>query len=197
MKRDLVDRLLQLAYLEGQLKTRGAYERVVGERVPALVASESARRSLQSLLERALERPDASSDAVLTIGGMLRRIRKEHSLRSTEISSRIGLSANIYRMMEHDRISPLKIHIDVWRKLRVLFNLPLEDLVQILRRTHQLVFFRPSFRMTLARYDGRKNKAMKSATLEQAATEMFSRATLALPEDEKMKLDSLIRSLKE
>jgi hypothetical protein len=84
-------------------------------------------------------------------------------------------------MLERDRISPLKVSLASWKKMRQFFQIPLNVLEDMIRRTHQLVYFRASFRTTLARYDARKNKKMKTATLEKAAEELFARATLPLP----------------
>jgi hypothetical protein len=55
------------------------------------------------------------------------------------------------------------------------------------------VFYRPSFRTTLARYDAKKNKAMKASTLEKAASELFSKARLELPSNEREKLERLLK----
>ena len=96
---------------------------------------------------------------------------------------------------ERDRISPLKISVDAWKRMRTFFNVPAEELQEMIRRTHQLVFFRPAFRTTLARYDAKKNKAMKASTLEKAASELYTKAHLDLPEVEKEKLERLLKSI--
>jgi hypothetical protein len=98
-------------------------------------------------------------------------------------------------MLEQDRISPLRISVAAWKKFGQLFSISSEVLAEMVRRTHQLVFFRPAFRVTLARYDVRKNKNMKAATLEQATRELYSRAKLALPPEEEKKLNALIDSI--
>jgi hypothetical protein len=58
-----------------------------------------------------------------------------------------------------------------------------------------LVYFRASFKTTLARYDAQKNRKMKAATLERAAEELFARAALHLPRKEQEKLDALLHAL--
>ncbi len=100
-------------------------------------------------------------------------------------------------MLEQDRISPLKIPLEAWRRLRQFVKLPPKVLGEMIRRTHQLVWFRPSFRTTLARYDARKQKGMKASTLEKAATELYTKAQLSLPADEKERLDALLKSISE
>jgi len=196
MKRDKLDKLLQLAYLEGEIRTRKAYERNVAAKKISGRVSAASKAALQRRLEQALER-NAPEEAPLTVGAFLKSIRSEQSLKAQEFFSRLGLTRNIYRMLEEDRISPLKISAESWRRLSAFFSLSVDDLVEMIRRTHQLVFFRPAFRTTLARYDKRKNKAMKARTLQKAATEMYTRAQLPLPEDEKARLDKLIKAIGE
>jgi transcriptional regulator with XRE-family HTH domain len=195
MKRDQIDVLLQLAYLEGKIKTHGAYEKSVLRKKPAIEASAESRNALQARLETALTAKHSSVEIPMTVGMFLRNVRVEQSIRSQEIFARVGLSQNIYRMLEQDRISPLKISVAAWKKFGQLFNLSSNALVEMVRRTHQLVFFRPAFRTTLARYDSRKNKTMKAATLEKAAQELYTRAVLTLPPEEEKKLNALLDSI--
>jgi transcriptional regulator with XRE-family HTH domain len=194
MKRDRVDKLLQLAYLEGWVRTHKAYEQNVLAKKPGLKLTDASRTLLQQKLEKALERT-AQEVVPLTIGAFLKGVRSEQLLKSRDIFSRLGLSQNIYRMLEEDRISPLKISVESWKRLRTFFNLSVDELVEMIRRTHQLVFFRPAFRTTLARYDARKSKKMKATTLEKAATELYTRARLNVPDHEKKQLDQLIKGI--
>lgn len=194
MKRDIVDKLLQLAYLEGQVRTHKAYEQSVLGKGPSVRLSGASRLLLQQRLEKALDRK-AQKAVPLTIGAFLKDVRASQLLKSRDIFSRLGLSQNIYRMLEEDRISPLKIPVESWKRIRALFNLSVDDLVEMIRRTHQLVFFRPAFRTTLARYDARKGRKMKATTLEKAATELYTRARLNMPDHEKKQLQQLIKSI--
>jgi len=195
MKKDRIDTLLQLAYLEGLIRTHGAYEKSVARKTPSTVASRSARESLQQRLEAALGTRSSSAAQPLTVGEFLKQVRHEQSLRSQDLFSRLGLTQNIYRMLEQDRISPLKIHPEVWAAFRRFFQISTDSLVEMIRRTHQLVFFRPAFRTTLARYDSRKQKGMKATTLERAATELYTKAKLKLPPVEGSKIRALIDSI--
>lgn len=194
MKRDRVDKLLQLAYLEGQVHTHKAYERSVLAKKVSLKVSDATKAALQQRLEKSLEH-NVQEAAPLTIGAFLKGVRSDQLLRSRDFFSRLELTRNIYRMLEEDRISPLKISVESWKRIRMFYNLSVDDLVEMIRRTHQLVFFRPAFRTTLARYDARKNKKMKAATLEKAATELYTRARLDVPEKEKRQLDELIKGI--
>jgi hypothetical protein len=195
MKHDIVDKLLQLAYLEGVIATRRGYENSVARKTPAVVVSPEKQRALMARLEQMVE-GSKQSDTPLTVGGFLQKARTESSLQSQEIASRIGLTSNIYRMLEHDRISPLKVSVDAWRRLRLLFNISVDELAALVRRTHQLVFFRPSFRTTLARYDARKSVGKKSVTLEKAAAELYTRAKLKLPKEELARIERLIGEIR-
>jgi hypothetical protein len=194
MKRDPIDKLLRLAYLEGAIRTHKAYENAVEKRRSSVVLSDAKRMALQRKLELALEARTAG-DNPLTVGALLKKIRSEQSMRPQEIFARIGLSSNIYQLLERDRISPLKISVDVWKRIMTLFNLSVDELSELVRRTHQLVFFRPSFRTTLARYDARKNKAMKASAVEKAAAELYSKAHLDLPVEENEKIERLLKSI--
>ena len=195
MKRDEIDILLQLAFLEGGINTRGAYEKsVLRKKVQSLVP-DLKRMMLQERLESVLANGTKAAGVHLTVGAYLRSVRSEQSLRPAEIFSRVGISQNIYRMLEQDRISPLKVSSLSWDRLRKFFDLSADVLVEMVRRTHQLVYFRPSFRTTLARYDARKKKGLKASSIEQAATELYTKAKLSLPHEEEVKLKELLDSI--
>jgi transcriptional regulator with XRE-family HTH domain len=196
MKRDRIDMLLQLAFLENAITTHGLYEIAAGKRKPIVKASSAARNNLQKRLEQALSAKAVEQESPVTVGMFLRQWRLKQSLRPQEMFARLGISANLYNMLEHDRISPLKISVAAWKRLRSLFRIPTEELAEMIRKTHQLVWFRPSFRSTLARYDSRKNRAMKASTLQRATEQMYTRAALEIPADEERKLRKLIAELK-
>ncbi len=195
MKANLVDTMLQIAWLEGWVNTHGAYEKSVAKRNVLAYVSESSREKLVKRLETALE--STRPLPPLTVGFLLRGARSERGLRPQEIFSRLGVTQNIYQLMEQDAISPLKIPAGVWSKLLKLLNYPLEELIGILRRTEQLVFYRPSFRGVLARYSDSKKRSLKRSTLEKANTELYAKASLALPEDREARLNILVSKLKE
>jgi transcriptional regulator with XRE-family HTH domain len=185
MKRDALDLLLQLAYLEGVISTRGLYERMAAAKSPAITATpESAQRLLRTLVT-ALEEKTRAKMPPQTVGSFLKEARGQARLRSAEISARLGIRPNIYRMLENDRISPLKLPPDAWKKLKDLFGVSGDALETMIRRTYLLVLYRPSFAATLARYDRRTKKGKKVAALHRGAEELFLRADLPLaPSDE-------------
>ncbi len=193
MKRNAVDTMLQVAYLERAITTHGAYEESVLRKKPRVLASASAQRKLEEKLTAVLEQQSVP----LTVGGFLKNLRVEQNLRPQELFSRIGVTQNVYRLLEHDRISPLRVPADAWKKFAQLFNLPAEKLVDLIQRTHRLVFFGPSLQTTLARYDARKNKAAKKETMQKAGEELFLRANLSLPAHEQRKLDQLVKAIQD
>lgn len=195
MKRDPVDILIQLAFLEGQVTTHGLYERTVLKKKAEAVVSVKQRQRLIDRLEAFLKEKAETEIAPLTIGSFLKHIRLERSLEPGEISRRVGLSGNIYRMLEEDRISPLKVSADSWKKFRLFLEIPLGKLEDMIRRTLQLVVFQPSFKTTLARYKDKKGKWKKSDALKRAAKELYARAHLRLPEKEERELSKLLKDI--
>lgn len=194
MKNERVDELIKLAWLEGWITTRGAYEKAVARRKPAVRIGAQAREKLIAQLESALA--EAKAPLPLTVGGLLRDVRTTSLLKPQEIFARIGVPQNIYRLMERDAISPLRISLNTWQRLIKLLDISLDDLQDMIRRTHQLVFFRPAFKGVLARYDARKNKVMKTSELEKACGELYAKATLPLPPDEEKKLNTFLETLR-
>lgn len=196
MKADATDILIRLAFVEGKIRTHGAFEEAARKRTSRVKASKASRLALLERLEGALPGASNAADVPLTVGVFLRSLRSGKALTSPEIFKRLGITRNIYRMLEHDRISPLKIAPEVWLRFRRLFQLQAESLAGMVQRTHQLVFFRPAFRSTLARYDGKAKRSAKSRALEQAAAELYTRADLELPPEETGKLEALLRIIR-
>ncbi len=195
MNRNILDLLLQLGYLEGRITTHGLYEKSVLRKQPRAVASPAAKQALVKRLEAALALVGKEQREAPTVGSFLRAVRQEQSLDARELSTRLGLSANHYKLVERDRLSPLKIHAETWQKFIQLFSLPFGVFEEMVRRTHRLVYFRASFHTTLARYDGRKSKTKRSVTLEQAAEELYARAHLPVPPEEEIKLNLLLNTI--
>jgi hypothetical protein len=194
MKNEQVDNLIKLAWLEGWISTHGAYEKAVAKREARARVAPQAKAMLVSRLESALG--ETSPRVPLTVGGLLSDLRTTRMVRPQEIFARIGISRNLYKLMEHDAISPLKISANVWKRLMKLLSVPADEMTEMIRRTHQLVFFRPSFKSVLARYSSRKKKAIKTSELEKAYSELYAKAELSIPADEKNKLDTLLESIK-
>jgi hypothetical protein len=98
--------------------------------------------------------------------------------------------------MEQDRISPLELDREVWRRFRDLFALTSDALGRLLRGSHTLVIFRPAFEAALARYRKRPGSGARRSALDQAAREMYVRADLALPPEDARRLEDLLRALR-
>ncbi len=190
MQRDSIDRLLQVAWLEGWVPTHGAYEKKLSKFGP-----DESHSSHDALVARLVEAQDALRPPVpITIGSLLRSLRSDQRLRMEEVFLRIGVSRNIYRMIEQDAISPLKISLDVWRRMIKFLSLSADDVEAMVRRTHQLVLYRPSFREVLARYRSR-HAGKKRQEMEEAYAELYAKAILPIPKSEEKRLAELIEDL--
>ncbi len=188
MTHDLLDVVLRLAYAEGAIELHGAYERAVEHRGRAQVSSREGRERMLRHLEKALSTGPGCAAIPMTVGMYLQSTSKDGTFNAVEIAQRLHLTRNMYRMMERDRISPLEVPGDAWRRFRDLFKLSTESLEEMLLRTHGLVFFQHSFRSTLARYPSGSSRKARAEVLHQAAVELYARADLPLPPVEKERL---------
>ncbi len=191
MTHDLLDVVLRLAFAEGAIELHGAYERAVEHRGRAEASSREARARLLRLLEAELSACQGCATIPMTVGVYLQRASEDGTYSAVEIARRLHLARNVYRMMERDRISPLEVPEDAWRRFRDLFRLSTESLEEMLLRTHGLVFFQHSFRSTLARYPSGSSGKGRAEVLHQAAVELYTRADLPLPPAEKARLGKL------
>jgi hypothetical protein len=185
-----VDRLLRLAFLEGHVNTRGAWETAVSGRTVSEKVSPDHAARLEEKLVAALA-ASVSGD-LLTVGTYLRSVHRGAGIGLQKLPSRLGVTGNVYRMLEHDRISPLRIPPEVWRRFQTLWNIPFDVLEGMLRRSHQLVYFRPSYRATLARYRHGERAARRTVAMQQAVMELYARARLELPPEEERKMKALL-----
>ena len=191
MKFDQVDILLQTAFLEGKIVMHGAYEKAVEGRKRVIAPRPPARESLLRQLEAA-----AVEEMPLTVGALLRGIRAGTALRPREVSVRLGCPHDVYCMLEADRISPLRVPVDSWRRLARLCSIPADALAQLIRRTHRLVWFRPGYTTSLARFTPGGDRQAKRSAVEGAARELLAKADLLLPRREEARLQALIDAIK-
>lgn len=194
MREDPVDRLIRLAWLEGHIRTHGAYARAVARRTPLLTAGRERTRALEEKLAAALPcaaQPEAAAESV---GEFLRALRPG-GLPPAEIRERLGLTAAAYRRLERDETSPMALPAAVWRSFRTLFALPADTFERLLHGTHRLVVFRPAFRSALARHRPGSAGASRREDLEGALRELYLRAPLELPEDEVRRMEALLRDI--
>ena len=195
MKRDLVNRMIQLAFLEGEITTHGLYEKSVARKAPGNQATPQQAKRLLERLEAALASRKQVQDIPFTIGTYLRKIRAGQSSRTKEFAAHIGITQRTYQLIEDDKISPLKVPVSSWKRMRQFLNLSVQELSDMIRRTYQLVLYQPSFQTTLARYKHGKGK--KSEHLEAAAKELYTRIPLPLSPKEEMKLSELLEAIAE
>ncbi len=193
MNNDYLSTLLRIAWLEGLVNTRGAYEKAVARRTERVRVLPHERTGLIERLETALaSRKEA---APLTVGALLKSVRSRRGLAPQEIFVRMGVTKNIYTLMEQDAISPLKIPAEAWQRLVILLNISVDEIAQIIRRTCRLIAYRPSFGGMLARYKGKKG-GKKKITLENAYAELYARAEIPLPPADEKRLTALLSEMR-
>ena len=195
MNRTPIDTLLQLAFVEGRTVTRWYYGRSLARRTVAGVCSPASRRRLIRSLEGLLKRREVSDFSLPTVGAFLLTMRAGQSLRPRQIFSRLGLSKEVYQLLEGDRISPLAISPECWRRLRELFSLETERLHGMIRHTHELYYFGPSFVVPVVSSGGRGHRVWNGNVIGRPSLSCSSAEIPALPDDELARLESFLKSI--
>lgn len=189
MRRRALDILLQIGFLEGAVQTRGAYERAVHGRSPSVTPDPSGEELLARRLEAAL------AESVPSLGAFLRDERRARNIRSDALIRRLGVTRAVYRMLEADRISPLRIPAATWRRFLDLWRVPADRFAAMIRRSHQLVLFGPACRAALARYGRTERRRDRTDTVERAMKELYAHPRLRLPEQEERRVEEFLRSV--
>lgn len=189
---DSVDRLLQLAFLEGSVTTHGLYEKVVLRRPEAVRGGDSVRGATLRRLIEILPQPSAPK----TIGEFLRDERKRRSVPLSLIQRRLGMPDLAYKMLENDSISPLKVPRNTWRRVKDLWKVPWREMEAMIRASHYLTVFRPSYKGTLLRYRRKTNSTYPMDARFSAARELYLRAKLPLPAREQLSIEKYLSELK-
>ena len=130
-----------------------------------------------------------------TVGSFLLNVRGGQSLRPRQISSRLGLTEREYRLLEGDRISPLTIPPECWRRLRVLFNLKTDLLHGMIRHTHELYYFRPWFIMPVASSSGRMRRVWSGGAIGRKSLIDPPGKTPELPDEELERVESFLKTI--
>jgi hypothetical protein len=197
MKKDALDRLIQLAFLEGTVQTHGAWENNVLRTDPRYRSTAASRRRLVERLDAALEVRPSPTLLPETVGAFLRRTLGGKAPALRALAQRLRLTEATVRLLEQDRISPVKVSAERWRTFMEGFSLSASEIAGMLMRTHQAVVFRPAVRTALARYRsaGARGKGGKSAALEAAAAELYTRAGVRLPPAEEKKIRKLLHEI--
>lgn len=195
MNVDAVDRLIQIGFAEGVIATHGLYEHVVCRRTAKTRIAQGTMTVLIRRLEDALALSHDFAEMPLTVGAFLRDVRVHGGLNDLEVSTRLDVSKATYRMMESDKISPLKIHPRTWRKLMSLAGLSPHKLEGLIRTTCTVRWLGPSMIATMARYSPWKQGHLKMAVMKSAAKELLLRSGAVLPPDEEQKVGALMKKI--
>lgn len=186
--------ILKLAFLEGAITTHGLYEKTVLRRAEGEMPE---NRSRPATIRRLLrEFDDGRSLSTQTVGEFLQEMRTRYGLTPLAVRRRLGVPLLTYRMLENDSVSPLKINLETWKRMRDLWKIPWEQLDDMIRSSHYLTVFRPSYKGTLLRYRKKTSFTYPPDARVSAARELYLRARLPLPLRESESLERLMNELK-
>ena len=191
---DSLDRLLQLAFLEGAIATRGLYERIALQRMEEWGLDHSVRAAT---LRKLFHEVEIVSQSVppKTVGEFLREERIRHQVSLSFVQRRLAVPGLAYKMIENDSISPLKVSLKTWKRIRGLWKVPWKELEVMIKATHYLTVFRPSYKGTLLRYRKKTGSAYPPDTRLSAARELYLRAGLPLPARDLQFIENLLSDL--
>jgi len=191
-----VDRLLQLAFLEGSINTHGLYEKTVLRRIEE--GGSDGRLQARTVRKLLREIEAASRSMPLkTIGEFLREMRAQHQISPFAVRRRLNVPVMAYKMLENDSISPLKVPKKTWRHIRDFWKVPWEEMESMIRASHYLTVFRPSHRGTLLRYARKTGSTYPPDARLSASRELYLRARLPLPALEKLFIENLLFELRD
>ena len=191
-----VNRLLQLAFLEGAITTHGLYEKIVMRRPEANYV----HNRLRTITMKKLLREIATAAEPLppkTVGEFLSEMRIRRQVSVFEVRRDLDVPLLTYRMLENDTISPLRVSMNTWKRIKDLWEISWEELETMIRASHYLAVLRPSYRGTLLRYRRKTGSTYPPDARLTAARELYLRARLSLPAREKLSIDNLICELKD
>ena len=198
MKRDRIDIVLRLAYLEGKISTRGLIEKTVLRRVPVVKMSDEATMRLCSRLEIALaeRRAEDAMKGALTLGEYISNEVKNVSAGKrgvlfASLSKITGCTAAQLAGLCREEVSPAAIPANAMNALLRHFAIPKAAAMTLLRNSIRCVAMGPSLASALARYDGRKG-GRKSQTMRKAVRELFVKAEISLTPKEKEDNDDYV-----
>ncbi len=190
-----MERLLQLAFFESSIKTHGLYEKTVLRRMEEGGPDDRLQARTVRKLLREIETAPRSMPPK-TIGEFLREMRAQHQISPIAVRSRLNMPVLAYKMLENDSISPLKVPKKTWKHIRDLWKVPWEEMENMIRASHYLTVFRPSYRGTLLRYTRKTGSTYPPDAPLSASRELYLRAHLPLPAREKLSLENLLSELR-
>lgn len=190
----LVNRLIQLAFLEGAITTRGLYEKAVLQRDESEMMKD---RSQSMTLMRLFRGFDEAMDLqVMTVGEFLQKMRLQQGITALTVHRRLSIPLLTYKMLENDSVSPLNISLRSWKKIRDMWNVPWARLENMIRASHYLMVFRPSYKGTLLRYRKKTSYTYPPDARASAARELYLRARLPLPARQKQSIERYMVKLR-
>ncbi|MEX1137826.1 MAG: hypothetical protein WEB33_02940 [Bacteroidota bacterium] len=189
-----VNRLIRFAFLEGAITTRGLYEKAVLRRGEAeMKENRSQAMTLRKLFR---EFDDAGPLYARTAGEFLREMRSQQGFTAAAVHGLLDIPLLTYKMLENDSVSPMNVSLSAWKKIRNLWKIPWTQLEDLIRASHYLMVFRPSYKGTLLRYRKKTSSTYPPDARVSAARELYLRARLPLPRHEQQSIERYMRELR-
>lgn len=190
-----VNRLIRLAFLEGAISTRGLYERTILKREEADIKENPPQ--VMTLRKLFREFDDAGLPTGRTAGEFLRQMRLRQGLTAVAAHRLLDIPLLTYRMLENDSVSPTNVPLSAWKKIKAMGKIPWAQLEELIRASHYLMVFRPSYKGTLLRYRKKTSHPYPPDARVSAARELYLRARLPLPPFETQSIDRYLTELRE
>lgn len=192
-KRYPVNRLIRLAFLEGAISTRGLYEKIVLTREEADMKENPPQATFRKLFR---EFDDAGLPTGRTAGEFLRQIRLQQGLTAFAAHRLLDIPLLTYRMLENDSVSPMNVPLSAWKRVKAMGKISWVQLEELIRASHYLMVFRPSYKGTLLRYRKKTSHPHPPDARVSAARELYLRARLPLPPFETQSIERYLRELR-
>ncbi len=199
MKHDRADIILQLAYLEGKITTRGLAEQVVMRSRPAEKMSDETAGKIHSRLCAALDERFAveAAKGALTLGEYVSAEIEAAPGRKKEsamyvLAEKAGCTIDEISRLCRDEMSPVELGARRINLLLRFLELPLRTATMLLKNSIRCARLAPSLASTLARYDSRRG-GRKPTAMRRAVRELYIKADLDLSPAEEQETDEFIR----
>lgn len=144
MENDHIEKLLRLAYLEGQISAQRAYDRTLFRN---RMSSHPLNKLRLEVMRRLEETAATRGDPIFlssTIGTFLKHFRSQNALQIKDILERLCLTRAFYQKLEEDRISPLRVSVQIWKVVEKVFGVPPIALGRMMYRTQRVVTLKPT-----------------------------------------------------
>ncbi len=199
MKRDSIDLILQLAYLDGRITTKGLVEKVVMKRAPIERMSSQKLEQLHNRLAAVMDERKTlkATKGALTLGEYITyevtaRARQPESFMLASIAKKVGITISQLTRLCRDTLSPLEIPADTMNALLRYFSLPLQAAVVLIKNSIRCASLSPSLVSTLARYDVKYGR-QKSKVMQKAVRELFVKADIHLSPVQEQRINEYVK----